>query len=164
MFSLQEYQSRLSALADSFLFFPSISFLAGTCEERSGLVWGSDKELNDDSMSLAASDAEEVSGSVDDHSLLRFGWTGGLVAPLYGSPPGLQAKLLFSMDKSEPDPATLRGLRRATDLALHTTSHAIGKSMASLVVLERHLWLTLTEIKDADNVPVTLILCRLSSQ
>ncbi|KAL0192436.1 hypothetical protein M9458_010732, partial [Cirrhinus mrigala] len=44
----------------------------------------------------------------------------------------------------------------ATDLALRATkatAQAIGRSMASLVVLERHLWLTLTEIKDADKVP-----------
>ncbi len=52
-----------------------------------------------------------------------------------------QAKLLSAVDESEPD---------ATDLALRatkTTAQAIGGSMASLVVLERHLWLTLTEIK-----------------
>ncbi len=66
-----------------------------------------------------------------------------------------QAKLLSAIDESEPDPATLRELRSATDLALRatkTTAQAIGRSMASLVVLERHLWLTLTEIKDADKV------------
>ncbi len=66
-----------------------------------------------------------------------------------------QAKLLSTVDESEPDPATLRELRSATDLALRatkTTAQAIGRSMASLVVLERHLWLTLTEIKDADRV------------
>ncbi len=66
-----------------------------------------------------------------------------------------QAKLLSAVDESEPDPATLRELRSATDLALRatkTTAQAIGRSMASLVVLERDLWLTLTEIKDADRV------------
>ncbi len=68
-----------------------------------------------------------------------------------------QANLLSAIDESEPDPATLRELRRElrTDLALRatkTTAQAIGRSMASLVVLERHLWLTLTEIKDADRV------------
>ncbi len=66
-----------------------------------------------------------------------------------------QAKLHSAVDESEPDPATLRELRSATDLALRatkTTAQAIGRSMASLVVLERHLWLTLTEIKDADRV------------
>ncbi len=66
-----------------------------------------------------------------------------------------QAKLLSAVDESEPDPVTLRELRSGTDLALRatkTTAQAIGRSMASLVVLERHLWLTLTEIKDADRV------------
>ncbi|KAL0204549.1 hypothetical protein M9458_002567, partial [Cirrhinus mrigala] len=66
-----------------------------------------------------------------------------------------QAKLLAETDKSALDTATLTELRSATDLALRATkatAQAIGRSMASLVVLERHLWLTLTEIKDADKV------------
>ncbi|KAL0165985.1 hypothetical protein M9458_037829, partial [Cirrhinus mrigala] len=66
-----------------------------------------------------------------------------------------QAKLLAQSDRSALDPATLMELRSATDLALRATkatAQAIGRSMASLVVLERHLWLTLTEIKDADKV------------
>ncbi len=66
-----------------------------------------------------------------------------------------QAKLLSAIDESEPDPATVRELRSATDLALRatkTTAQAIGRSMASLVVLKHHLWLTLMEIKDADKV------------
>ncbi len=33
------------------------------------------------------------------------------------------------------------------------TTQAIGRSMASLMVLERHLWLNLMEMKDADKVP-----------
>ncbi len=71
-----------------------------------------------------------------------------------------QAKLLSAVDESEPDPATLRELRSATDLALRatkTTAQAIGRSMASLVVLEHHLWLTLTEIKDADRSPSLML-------
>ncbi len=53
-------------------------------------------------------------------------------------------------------PVSLRDLRSATDLALRATkatTQAIGRSMSSLVVLERHLWLTLTEMKEADKVP-----------
>ncbi len=45
---------------------------------------------------------------------------------------------------------------RATDLALRTTKAtalAIGRSMSSLIVLEHHLWLTVTEMKEADKVP-----------
>ncbi|KAL0157079.1 hypothetical protein M9458_048325, partial [Cirrhinus mrigala] len=67
-----------------------------------------------------------------------------------------QAKLLAETDKSTLDPATLTELRSATDLALRATkatAQAIDRSMASLVVLERHLWLTLTEINDVDKVP-----------
>lgn len=65
-----------------------------------------------------------------------------------------QAKLLPSMNKSGPDPAAFRDLRSATDLALSatkTTARAIGRAMASLVVLESHLWLNLLEIKGADK-------------
>lgn len=67
-----------------------------------------------------------------------------------------QAKLLRSMDESGPDPAAFRELCSTTDLVLcatKTTAQAIGSTMASLVVLERHLWLNLTEvIKDADRL------------
>lgn len=65
-----------------------------------------------------------------------------------------QAKLLRSMDESGTDPAAFRELCSATDLAMYatkTTAQGIGSAMASLVVLERHLWLNLKEIKDADK-------------
>ncbi|CAM4295375.1 unnamed protein product [Leuciscus chuanchicus] len=65
-----------------------------------------------------------------------------------------QAKLLRSMDESGPEPDAFKDLRSATDLALRatkTTAQALGRNMASLVVLERHLWLNLTEIRDADK-------------
>ncbi len=61
-----------------------------------------------------------------------------------------------SLDKSNPNPAAFNKLRSATNLALcatKMTAQAIGRSMASLVVLERHLCLNLREIKDADKVP-----------
>ncbi|MGL5828138.1 MAG: hypothetical protein ACRC0L_01055 [Angustibacter sp.] len=66
-----------------------------------------------------------------------------------------QAKLLRSLDESGPDDPAFCDLRSATDLALRATkatAQAIGRSMASLVVLEHHLWLNLTEIKEADKV------------
>ncbi len=53
------------------------------------------------------------------------------------------------------DAASLRDLRSMTDLALRitkATAQAIGWSMSSLVVLERRLWLTMTETKEADKV------------
>ncbi len=67
-----------------------------------------------------------------------------------------QEKLLRSIDESSLNPAAFKELRSATDLALcatKMTAQVIGRSMASLVVLERHLWLNLTEIKEADKVP-----------
>ncbi len=122
LFSLREHQSRLSALADRFLFRerprpsrPPVFFLPGTCEEKtagqriSAPGWerahagsdpaclalatqrgfsrpffsnltsiplvsfgGSDDELADDSMSLAASDAEELSASITDPAPSRL--------------------------------------------------------------------------------------------
>ncbi|ROL55046.1 hypothetical protein DPX16_20307 [Anabarilius grahami] len=66
-----------------------------------------------------------------------------------------QAKLLRSLDESGVDEPAFRDLHSATDLALRATkatAQAIGRSMASLVVLERHLWLNLTEIKDLDKM------------
>lgn len=56
------------------------------------------------------------------------------------------------MDESDPD--AFRDLHSATDLALHatkTTAQATGRAMASLVVLEHHVWFNLTEIKDTDK-------------
>ncbi len=46
-------------------------------------------------------------------------------------------------------------LRRTADLALRATkgtAHAIGRSMAALVAAERHLWLTLSDIREKDRV------------
>lgn len=45
-------------------------------------------------------------------------------------------------------------LRRATYLTLRATKHkawAVGSSMAGLVSVERHLWHTLTDIKEKDK-------------
>ncbi len=61
-----------------------------------------------------------------------------------------QAKLLRSVDESNLNPTAFSELRSATGLALRATkmtAQAIGRSMASLVVLKRHLWLKLTWMK-----------------
>ncbi len=66
-----------------------------------------------------------------------------------------QAKMLANEDAGL-DSASLRNLRSATDLTLHATkatAQAIGRSMSSLIVLECHLWLTMTEMKEADKIP-----------
>ncbi len=171
----------------------------------------SDNDL-DDSFSLAASDVEELSGSVTDPALLpssasrsarlrvdeklihvmkgyehlppldesvaanlcppmAIGWTGstsalagraysaaGQAASALHSMVVLQvfqAKMLASEDAGL-DSASLRDMRSATDLALRATkatAQAIGHSMSSLIVLERHLCLTMTEMKEADKIP-----------
>ncbi len=66
-----------------------------------------------------------------------------------------QAKLLWSMEESSQNPDAFKELWTATDLALcatKATAQAISKPMANLVVLECHLWLNLSEIRDADRV------------
>ncbi len=63
---------------------------------------------------------------------------------------------MLASEEAGRDAASLRDPRSTKDLALRATkatSKAIGHSMSSLVVLERHLWLTMTEMKEADKVP-----------
>ncbi|KAL0154925.1 hypothetical protein M9458_049188, partial [Cirrhinus mrigala] len=65
-----------------------------------------------------------------------------------------QTRLLRSLDEEGPDPESLRKLRTAADLALAASkkvAQGIGHNMGSLVVLHRHLWLTLTEMRDAEK-------------
>ncbi len=65
-----------------------------------------------------------------------------------------QAKLLKSLDEDGPDPEVFKELRHATDLALRAMkvmARAIGHNMGNLVVLDRHLWLTLTKLKDSEK-------------
>ncbi|XP_059366460.1 uncharacterized protein LOC132105393 [Carassius carassius] len=74
-----------------------------------------------------------------------------------------QAQLLKSLDEGRADPEAFKDLHAATDFALKATkktAQAIGRSMGYMVVLHRHLRLTLTELKDADrrallNAPVS---------
>ncbi len=64
------------------------------------------------------------------------------------------AKML-TIEEAGLDAASLRDLRSVTHLALRATkatAQAIGHSMSSLMVLEHHLWLTMTEMK-VDKVP-----------
>lgn len=59
------------------------------------------------------------------------------------------------MDKSGPSHDAFKELCTATDLGLRATkatAQAIGKAMGNSVVLECHLWLNLTEIKDEDKI------------
>ncbi len=62
---------------------------------------------------------------------------------------------MLASEEAGLDAASIRDLRSATDLALRATkatAQAIVRSMSSLLVLKRHLWLTMTEVKEADKV------------
>ncbi|XP_077069976.1 uncharacterized protein LOC143722468 [Siphateles boraxobius] len=66
-----------------------------------------------------------------------------------------QAKTLMDMHEGSLDRALVSELRTATDLALRGTSVAacaVGLAMSTLVVQERHRWLSLVEMADADKV------------
>ncbi len=67
-----------------------------------------------------------------------------------------QADLLKELDEGEQISSSDVGdLRRTADLALRATketARAIGRSMAALVAAERHLWLTLSDMKKKDRV------------
>ncbi|XDV31059.1 hypothetical protein PO909_033832 [Leuciscus waleckii] len=65
-----------------------------------------------------------------------------------------QADLLRQLDESGPDAICVPDLRSATDFALRATksaAQAIGRSMASLTVSERHLWLTLSDMTESER-------------
>ncbi len=86
---------------------------------------------------------------------LLGGWTSSFSASLDGCAPGLQTKMLAN-EEAGLDSPSLRDLRSSTDLVLSATkatAQAIGRSMSSLIVLERHLWLMMKEMKEADKVP-----------
>ncbi len=61
-----------------------------------------------------------------------------------------QVDLLKDLDKSQGlSPDEVAELRRTIDLALHATKQAatvMGRSMAAMVVMERHLWVNLADI------------------
>ncbi len=63
-----------------------------------------------------------------------------------------QAKMLAN-EEAGLDSASLRDLRSATD-------QAIGRSMSSLIVLEHHLWLTMTEMKEGTKFPSSTLRSR----
>ncbi len=67
-----------------------------------------------------------------------------------------QSDLHKELDEGEGiDAEDIRELRKTADLSLRATketARAIGRSMAALVVTERPLWLTLSNIKDRDRI------------
>ncbi|KAL0151599.1 hypothetical protein M9458_053116, partial [Cirrhinus mrigala] len=69
-----------------------------------------------------------------------------------------QADLLKELDEGdEIKDSDISELRRTADLSLRATketAYAIGRSMAALVAAERHLWLTLSDMKEKDREAV----------
>ncbi len=66
-----------------------------------------------------------------------------------------QAKALKDMHEGDTNPGLMQKLRSATDFALRATkvtAQSPGKAMSALVAQERHLWLNLAEMRDADKV------------
>ncbi|KAI2660848.1 hypothetical protein H4Q32_008522 [Labeo rohita] len=66
-----------------------------------------------------------------------------------------QAKVLKDLHEGVPDPELVQELRSATDYALRATkvtAQALGRAMSTMVVQERHLWLNLAEMRDAEKV------------
>ncbi len=65
-----------------------------------------------------------------------------------------QAKALKQLHEGDADPGVLQELRTATDDALRATkvtARALGQTMSTLVVQERHLWLTLADMRESDK-------------
>jgi hypothetical protein len=75
----------------------------------------------------------------------------------------LQGDILREWDENGKDSPPVADLRSATDLALRATksaAQALGKCMAAICVSERHLWLTLADMGDAEraaflNAPIS---------
>ncbi len=94
---------------------------------------------------------------------LLLGWGGSLRPARYGgasSIPG-QAPAVPGGQVRHTD--AVNDLRAATDFALMATkraAQAIGRAMGFMVVQQRHLWLTLADLRDADrkvllNAPIS---------
>ncbi|KAL0152613.1 hypothetical protein M9458_052336 [Cirrhinus mrigala] len=66
-----------------------------------------------------------------------------------------QAQALKQLHEGRPDEGSMQELRTATDFALRATkvtAWSLGQVMSTTVVQERHLWLNLAQVADADKV------------
>ncbi|KAI2656006.1 Transposon Ty3-G Gag-Pol polyprotein [Labeo rohita] len=66
-----------------------------------------------------------------------------------------QAQALKQLHEGRPDKGVMQELRTVTDFALRATkvtARSLGQVMATMVVQERHLWLNLAQMADADKV------------
>ena len=65
-----------------------------------------------------------------------------------------QAHVLRDMHEGRTDPGLFDELRAATDIALRAmkvTARSLGQVMSTAVVQERHLWLNLADMRDAER-------------
>ncbi|CAM4724409.1 unnamed protein product [Leuciscus chuanchicus] len=65
-----------------------------------------------------------------------------------------QAQMLRDMHEGRTDPGLFDELRAATDLALRATkvtARSLGQVMSTCVVQERHLWLNLADMREAER-------------
>ncbi len=64
------------------------------------------------------------------------------------------AKVLKQLHEGSADPGVLQELHTATDLTLRATkvpARSLGQTMSTLVVQNRHLWLTLADMREANK-------------
>ncbi|KAI2651159.1 Golgin subfamily B member 1 [Labeo rohita] len=69
-------------------------------------------------------------------------------------------KMLQTLDEEGPDSAAFKKLYSATDLALRATkktAQGIGRCMGSLVTLQRHLWLMLTDMRESEKAQLDAV-------
>lgn len=87
------------------------------------------------------------------HKSIRCFRRGDLAASYDGSATSFSAQLPKSLDEGEMDLEVFKDLHKATDFAFKATKKTAQASRRSMgfMVLHRHLWLTLTELKDADR-------------
>ncbi|XP_016414875.1 histone H1.03-like [Sinocyclocheilus rhinocerous] len=93
-------------------------------------------------------------------SYLSPGVASSLKAPVLPTKPlrttSALADLLKDLDEGEEIKSeNISELRRTADLSLRVTketARAIGRSMAAMVAAERHLWLTLSDMREKDRV------------
>ncbi len=83
----------------------------------------------------------------DVHDQLVKTWSAPQSARVHSA-----TQAMFSQVDTSPE--AVNDLRAATDFALMATkfaAQAIGRTMGFMVVQQRHIWLTLANLKDADR-------------
>ncbi len=82
---------------------------------------------------------------------LQCCWTGRFCPAHYGPPASSPGQGVKHLHEGGADPGVVQELRTATYLTLRVTkvtARALGQTMSTLVVQERHLWLTLADMRE----------------